>query len=170
MIPRDFIDRIGCNGFGMADFAIVAYGYDGWIGIAEYWNAGKDLLPIIPIFHHSTIPRWHLRQCVVGRSICFLQTPFLDFGQVWNVMSVKEITAKSILQKRKRIDSWFISAYGMNLYRGCTHNCVYCDGRSEKYRVDGEFGRDIAVWPFDSIAIRECRRCTASRIQKWKKK
>jgi len=33
----------------------------------------------------------------------------------------------------------------MNLYRGCIHNCVYCDGRSEKYYVDGEFGCDVAV-------------------------
>jgi len=25
----------------------------------------------------------------------------------------------------------------LNLYRGCIHNCVYCDGRYEKYQVDG---------------------------------
>jgi len=33
----------------------------------------------------------------------------------------------------------------MNLYRGCSHNCVYCDGRAEGYFVDGEFGRDVSV-------------------------
>jgi DNA repair photolyase len=33
----------------------------------------------------------------------------------------------------------------MNLYRGCAHNCVYCDGRSERYQVDGVFGEDVAV-------------------------
>lgn len=33
----------------------------------------------------------------------------------------------------------------MNLYRGCNHNCVYCDGRSEGYYVDGEFGTDVSV-------------------------
>jgi len=33
----------------------------------------------------------------------------------------------------------------MNLYRGCAHNCAYCDGRSERYRVDGIFGEDVAV-------------------------
>ena len=60
-------------------------------------------------------------------------------------MTIKEIEAKSILRKHKRIDSWFISRYGMNLYRGCTHNCVYCDGRSEGYYVDGEFGEDVSV-------------------------
>jgi DNA repair photolyase len=60
-------------------------------------------------------------------------------------MAVKEIQAKSILRKHKRVDSWFISCYGMNFYRGCTHNCVYCDGRAEKYNVDGEFGQDVSV-------------------------
>jgi len=60
-------------------------------------------------------------------------------------MGVKEVTAKSILRKYKRIDSWFITCYGMNLYRGCYHNCVYCDGRSEKYQISGDFGSEIIV-------------------------
>ena len=60
-------------------------------------------------------------------------------------MSIKEVKAKSILRKHKKIESWFISHYGMNLYRGCSHNCVYCDGRAEGYYVDGEFGKDVVV-------------------------
>jgi DNA repair photolyase len=60
-------------------------------------------------------------------------------------MSIKETEAKSILRKHKKIDSWFISHYGMNLYQGCAHNCVYCDGRSEGYYVSGEFGQDVFV-------------------------
>ncbi|MCU0643978.1 MAG: radical SAM protein, partial [bacterium] len=60
-------------------------------------------------------------------------------------MIIKEIEAKSILRKHKRIDSWFVSCYGMNFYRGCAHNCVYCDGRAEKYQVEGEFGEEVAV-------------------------
>jgi len=60
-------------------------------------------------------------------------------------LTIREIEAKSILRKHKKIDSWFISYYGMNLYRGCAHNCVYCDGRAEGYYVDGEFGRDVTV-------------------------
>jgi DNA repair photolyase len=58
---------------------------------------------------------------------------------------IREIEAKSILRKHKKIDSWFISRYGMNLYRGCSHNCIYCDGRSEGYYVDGEFGENVTV-------------------------
>jgi DNA repair photolyase len=60
-------------------------------------------------------------------------------------VTIREIEAKSILRKYKKIDSWFISRYGMNLYRGCAHNCVYCDGRAEGYYVDGEFGEDVVV-------------------------
>jgi DNA repair photolyase len=60
-------------------------------------------------------------------------------------VAIREIEAKSILRKHKKIDSWFISRYGMNLYRGCAHNCIYCDGRAEGYYVDGEFGRDVTV-------------------------
>ncbi|MCB9210385.1 MAG: hypothetical protein H6610_07010 [Ignavibacteriales bacterium] len=60
-------------------------------------------------------------------------------------MPTYEQEAKSILRKHKKIDSWFISNYGMNLYRGCTHDCVYCDGRAENYFVKGDFGKDIVV-------------------------
>ena len=33
---------------------------------------------------------------------------------------------------------------GMNLYRGCTHGCIYCDSRSKCYRMDHDF-EDIGV-------------------------
>lgn len=60
-------------------------------------------------------------------------------------MRIEEITAKSLLRKQKQVDSWFCCAYGMNIYRGCSHNCTYCDGRAETYRVEGDFGSDISV-------------------------
>ena len=37
-----------------------------------------------------------------------------------------EIKAKGILS----------SQGGMNLYRGCTHGCIYCDTRSACYEID----------------------------------
>ena len=43
-------------------------------------------------------------------------------------------TAKSILSKNN----------GMNLYRGCTHGCIYCDSRSEIYGMNHKF-EDIEV-------------------------
>jgi DNA repair photolyase len=60
-------------------------------------------------------------------------------------VTITEIEAKSVLRRHKKIDSWFVSHYGMNLYRGCFHNCIYCDGRAEGYYVSGEFGEDVAV-------------------------
>lgn len=33
---------------------------------------------------------------------------------------------------------------GMNIYRGCTHGCIYCDSRSACYRMDHDF-EDVAV-------------------------
>jgi DNA repair photolyase len=60
-------------------------------------------------------------------------------------MAVIEIQAKSLLRKHPRLDTWFMSRYGMNLYRGCAHGCLYCDGRDERYRVEGEFGCDVTV-------------------------
>ena len=33
---------------------------------------------------------------------------------------------------------------GMNLYRGCTHGCIYCDSRSDVYNMDHAF-EDVAV-------------------------
>ncbi len=60
-------------------------------------------------------------------------------------MKVREITAKTLLRRRKAIDAWFVSRCGMNLYRGCVHDCAYCDGRDERYFVEGVFGEDVAV-------------------------
>lgn len=42
-------------------------------------------------------------------------------------------------------DNFTRSLYGLAPYRGCAHGCRYCDGRSEKYYVEGDFEGDIAV-------------------------
>jgi len=33
---------------------------------------------------------------------------------------------------------------GMNIYRGCTHGCIYCDSRSRCYQMNHDF-EDIEV-------------------------
>lgn len=48
---------------------------------------------------------------------------------------VTEIEAKTILNHVKQPDTWFGLKYNMNLYRGCQHQCIYCDSRSECYRL-----------------------------------
>ena len=35
--------------------------------------------------------------------------------------------------------------YTMNLYRGCCHGCIYCDSRSDCYRVED----------FDTVRVKE---------------
>jgi len=42
---------------------------------------------------------------------------------------------------------------GMNLYRGCTHGCIYCDSRSDCYQMTHDF-EDIEV-KRDAVAILE---------------
>jgi len=51
-------------------------------------------------------------------------------------------------------DNFTRSLYGLSPYRGCAHGCRYCDGRAEKYYVEGDFERDIAVrgWLPDRLA------------------
>jgi DNA repair photolyase len=49
---------------------------------------------------------------------------------------IKEITAKVILNTVKQPDDWFGLKYNMNLYRGCQHQCIYCDSRSECYQIE----------------------------------
>jgi len=49
---------------------------------------------------------------------------------------IKEIQAKSILSHAKATDPWFGIQYTMNLYRGCQHQCIYCDSRSECYQIE----------------------------------
>ena len=58
---------------------------------------------------------------------------------------VQSIPAKSIVYKNKSPDSWFGLDYNMNIYRGCSHGCIYCDSRSDCYRIAD----------FDTIMVKE---------------
>lgn len=46
------------------------------------------------------------------------------------------IKAKTILTKVKNGNEWYGILYNMNLYRGCSHRCIYCDSRSNCYHID----------------------------------
>ncbi len=56
---------------------------------------------------------------------------------------IREIQAKTLLAKVKGEDGWFGLRYNMNIYRGCQHQCIYCDSRSECYGIE-DF-RDVLV-------------------------
>lgn len=64
-----------------------------------------------------------------------LETRFTDFtylNKEENKMHFKKV--KTILSAHN----------GMNIYRGCTHGCIYCDSRSKCYHIDHEF-EDVEV-------------------------
>jgi DNA repair photolyase len=58
-------------------------------------------------------------------------------------MAIREIQAKQLLAHIARPDSMFGTKYNMNIYRGCQHQCIYCDSRSECYQIE-DF-RDVLV-------------------------
>ena len=49
--------------------------------------------------------------------------------------ALEQVAAKTIVQ-RTRSSSWFGTEYNMNIYRGCSHGCIYCDSRSECYGTE----------------------------------
>ena len=54
-----------------------------------------------------------------------------------------EIRAKTLLASVRGDDPIFGLKYNLNLYRGCEHQCIYCDSRSECYGIE-DF-RDVLV-------------------------
>ncbi len=51
-------------------------------------------------------------------------------------MAIREIQAKQMLAHHKEPDPWFGIRYNFNIYRGCQHQCIYCDSRSECYGIE----------------------------------
>jgi DNA repair photolyase len=56
---------------------------------------------------------------------------------------IHEVTAKSLLMAVRGNDRVFGLRYNFNIYRGCPHQCIYCDSRSECYGIE-DF-RDVIV-------------------------
>lgn len=49
---------------------------------------------------------------------------------------IREIQAKTMLATVRGEDDYFALKYNLNLYRGCEHQCIYCDSRSECYGIE----------------------------------
>src|SRR4026207_872404 len=64
------------------------------------------------------------------------------------MIAYKEV--KSILNKHKKRDSWFLDDYSVNPYEGCGFNCTYCYVHGSKY---GENLADKIVIKKDATAI-----------------
>ncbi|MFY0599785.1 MAG: radical SAM protein [Cyclobacteriaceae bacterium] len=50
----------------------------------------------------------------------------------------REIEVKSVLNKTKRRDPWFLDEYTFNPYSSCSFNCLYCYIRGSKYGINLE--------------------------------
>lgn len=60
----------------------------------------------------------------------------LDFKSPQTNANYEEIRVKSILNKAKKRDSWFLLDYSLNPYSGCSFNCLYCYIRGSHYGGD----------------------------------
>jgi len=49
------------------------------------------------------------------------------------VLAVKQVFARSVLNRHKRRDAWFLDDYSLNPYVGCGYGCVYCYVHGSKY-------------------------------------
>ncbi|SFR80630.1 SPL family radical SAM protein [Anaeromicropila populeti] len=55
------------------------------------------------------------------------------------------IPAKTIVSNYQTNPNWFGTNYTMNIYKGCCHGCIYCDSRSDCYRIEN----------FDNVRAKE---------------
>ncbi|MDO4269573.1 MAG: radical SAM protein [Eubacteriales bacterium] len=76
---------------------------------------------------------------------------------------METIPAKTIVTAMKSGAGWFGARYNMNIYRGCSHGCIYCDSRSECYRND-DFDRVYAKENALSIIRDDLRRKTRTGV------
>lgn len=51
-----------------------------------------------------------------------------------NEKPIPTVLAKTLLTRTKN-NAWFATDYNMNIYRGCSHACIYCDSRSDCYGI-----------------------------------
>jgi DNA repair photolyase len=56
---------------------------------------------------------------------------------------VNEINAKTLLNKNKKRDDWFLGNYTLNPYAGCSMACIYCYTHGSKY--GGNYGIEVAA-------------------------
>ena len=64
----------------------------------------------------------------------------MEYGQQCPYFFLKRV----MIMHGKEAKGILSAANGMNIYRGCTHGCIYCDSRSSCYRMDFPF-EDVEV-------------------------
>lgn len=75
----------------------------------------------------------------------------------------REIESKTILNKTKRRDPWFLDDYTLNPYSACSFNCLFCYIRGSKY---GEHMQEALSVKVNAVALlRKQLRLRAARAQ-----
>lgn len=59
--------------------------------------------------------------------------------------NIHKTTVKKAIRKQNFPDPFFLNIYSTSPYSSCQHACVYCDGRAEKYHIQGDFEHDITA-------------------------
>jgi len=57
----------------------------------------------------------------------------------------REIEVKSVLNKTKKRDDWFLDDYTFNAYSSCSFNCLYCYIRGSKYGENLEQSLSVKI-------------------------
>ena len=52
---------------------------------------------------------------------------------------------KQLIKRSNLSGTFVVGKYRFSPYHACEHGCAYCDGRAERYYVEGDFARDIVV-------------------------
>ncbi|WP_350285127.1 radical SAM protein [uncultured Croceitalea sp.] len=73
----------------------------------------------------------------------------------------REIEVKSVLNKTKKRDNWFLDDYTFNPYSSCSFNCLYCYIRGSKYGTNLETSLSVKT-----NAIELLNKQLASRARK----
>ena len=73
-----------------------------------------------------------------------LRTEFLWTILILSVIIKMTQKAEEMLVHFVKAKGILSSQNGMNIYRGCSHECIYCDSRSKCYRINHKF-EDIEV-------------------------
>ena len=69
--------------------------------------------------------------------------------------SIHPREVRTALRASLLIDSFLCCRFSFSPYMACGHGCRYCDGRAEKYWVEGDFERDIVVRSNLPVLLRE---------------
>lgn len=67
-------------------------------------------------------------------------------------MALRSIQPKTILNKTKQRDPWFLDDYTLNPYSGCSFNCLYCYIRGSKY---GEHMEEKLAYKENAVSLLE---------------